>query len=281
MKYMLHSDMLDQFKKVLCDEEKSKATVEKYMRDVKAFFRYAQKADGVDKELVVEYKRSLLERYTVTSANSMLAALNRFFQCMNMYECTIKAYRVQTETFRPRNRELTKGEYYRLLQTALKHGKKRLYLLMQTICSTGIRISELKFITVQAVYSGQAVVSLKGKTRIVLLPSKLRQQLKHYIRKEGIREGSVFITRYGNPVDRSNILHEMKALCEDAGLDPKKVFPHNLRHLFACTYYKMEKNISHLADLLGHSSINTTRIYTRISGKEQVRQIDMLGLIPE
>ena len=279
MKYILHEDMLEQFRRILVEEEKSNATIDKYMRDVRGFFQYAQRAGGVDKELVVEYKRSLLDKYTVTSANSILAAINRFFQCMDMYECVIKAYRVQKESFRAQNRELTKSEYHCLLRTALKKRKNRLYLLMQTICSTGIRISELKYITVQAVDSGQAVVSLKGKTRKVLLPSKLRQQLKHYIRKERIPQGSVFITRRGNPVDRSNVLHEMKALCEEAGIDRKKVFPHNLRHLFACTYYQMEKNIAHLADLLGHSSINTTRIYTRVSGAEQVKQIDMLGLI--
>ena len=278
MKHQLTNDMLESFQKALIEEEKSEATIDKYMRDVQAFYRYAEGKNGVDKALVVEYKKYLLERYSTSSVNSMLAAINRFFQWTNMYECAIKVCRIQKEAFRSREREMTKGEYHRLLQAAQKKEKERLYLLMQTIASTGIRISELRFVTVQAVQSGKAVVSLKGKTRTVLLPSKLRSQLRQYIKKKRIREGSVFITRSGKPMDRSNILHEMKALCEDAGVDQKKVFPHNLRHLFACTYYKVRKDISHLADLLGHSSINTTRIYTRISGEEQARQIDMLGL---
>lgn len=281
VRYELKADMLERFRKMLLEEEKSDATIKKYMHDIQTFFRYAKEAGKVDKEMVMEYKKTLLKRYQVTSVNSILASLNRFFQCMNMYECTIKTCRVQREAFRSQDRELTKCEYQCLLRTALKKGKRRLYLLMQTICSTGIRVSELRFITVQAVHAGRASISMKGKTRTILLSSRLQQKLKHYIREKGIREGSVFVSRNGNPLDRSNILHEMKALCKEAGVDQRKVFPHNLRHLFACTYYKMEKDISHLADLLGHSNINTTRIYTRISGEEQIRQMDRLDLLFE
>lgn len=278
MEYQLTKEMLEAFQTALVEEEKSEATIDKYMRDIRAFSRYAEGKMGVDKAVVVAYKKYLMERYSITSVNSMLAAINRFFQWMGAYECVIKTCRIQKEAFRSREREMTKGEYQCLLQTARKKEKERLYLLMQTIASTGIRVSELRFITVQAVQSGKALVSLKGKTRTVLLPSGLRSQLKHYIKKKRIHGGSIFVTRNGKPMDRSNILHEMKALCEEAGVDRRKVFPHNLRHLFACTYYKAKKDISHLADLLGHSSINTTRIYTRISGEEQMRQIDMLGL---
>lgn len=279
MEYLLDQEMLGRFREALLEEEKSDATIEKYMRDIQKFYAYTGEPKRVNKEVVIQYKRELLDNYAVTSVNSMLAALNRFFKYMNWYDCMIKAYRVQKESFRSRERELTKEEYYRLLRLAKERGKMRLYYLMETICSTGIRISELRFITVQAIHKGEAKVSLKGKLRTVLLPTKLCRELKKYIKKKGIINGSIFVTRTGMPVDRSNVLHEMKALCEEAGVDQKKVFPHNLRHLFACTYYQLKKDITHLADLLGHSSINTTRIYTQISGKEQVRQINQLGLI--
>lgn len=279
MEHKLKRSMLEKFRTGLLEEEKSDATIEKYMRDVTAFFLYANKKGYVDKEVVISYKKYLSEMYAVTSVNSILAAINRFFKYMGWYDCTVKSYRIQKEAFRSPERELTKEEYYRLLNAAKNKGNQRMYLLMQTICSTGIRVSELRFITVQAVNSGQAKVSLKGKTRTVLLPSRLCRELKHYIRKREIREGSVFISRNGNPLDRSNILHDMKKLCKEAGVDRRKVFPHNLRHLFACAYYKVEKDLSRLADLLGHSSINTTRIYTKISSREQAKHIEMLGLV--
>lgn len=279
MEHKLKRSMLEKFRKGLLDEEKSDATIEKYMRDVNAFFLYADKIGYVDKEVVISYKKYLSEMYAMTSANSILAAINRFFKYMGWYDCMVKSYRIQKEAFRSYERELTKEEYYRLLNAAKHKGNQRMYLLMQTICATGIRVSELRFITVQAVNNGQAKVSLKGKTRTVLLPSRLCRELKHYIKKQEIQTGSIFISRNGNPLDRSNILHDMKKLCGEAGVDRRKVFPHNLRHLFACAYYQVEKNLSHLADLLGHSSINTTRIYTRISSGEQIRQLEMLGLV--
>ena len=188
--------------------------------------------------------------------------------------------KIQREAFRNRERELNKSEYFRLLETAKKQENIRLYLLMQTLCATGIRVSELPFITVEAVRSGRAVVSLKGKTRTVLIPTTLRRELSRYVRDKDLKSGSIFVTKNGRPMDRSNILHEMKALCEEAGVDRKKVFPHNLRHLFACLFYQKEKDLSRLADLLGHSNVNTTRIYTCVSGDEQERQIDQLGLVP-
>lgn len=278
MEHRLDWEMLEQFRRMLVDEERSEATIKKYTHDVKEFYEYTGQEGQVDKERVISYKKELLEKYAVTSVNSMIAALNRFFKFMEWYDCMIKACRVQQEAFRQKDRDLTKEDYYRLLETARKKGKSRLYLIMKTICSTGIRVGELRFITVQAVADGQATVSLKGKTRKVLIPTELRRELRKYLKKKGIREGSIFVSRNGNPLDRSNILHEMKALCEDAHLDQSKVFPHNLRHLFACTFYRMSKDIARLADLLGHSNINTTRIYTRAGREEQRRQIDRMGL---
>lgn len=209
----------------------------------------------------------------------MLAAVNRFLKAIGRYDCTVKALRIQRQAFRPKEKELSKGEYYRLLAAAKKRKDTRLYLLIQTLCATGIRVSELRFITVEAVERGCATVSLKGKNRQVLLPAALRRELQKYAKRRGIRCGSIFVTRTGKPMDRSNILHAMKSLCADANVNPGKVFPHNLRHLFACLFYQAYKDISRLADLLGHSSINTTRIYTSVNGAEQQRQIERLGLV--
>lgn len=279
MKHTVNDNMLEQFRNSLIEEEKSNATIEKYMRDMRSFLTYTEEKGGIDKETVMNYKKFLLEEYAVTSANSMLAAINRFFKFMGWYDCVVKAYRVQKESFRSADKELSRAEYYRLLNAAQKRGKQRLFLVMETICATGLRISELKFITVKSVYDGHARVVLKGKVRTILLPSQLCKKLKCYIKEKKMREGSVFVSRNGNPLDRSNILHDMKKLCGEAGVERKKVFPHNLRHLFACTYYRAEKNLSHLADILGHSNVNTTRIYTRMSSEEQIKQIETLRLV--
>lgn len=237
------------------------------------------KKEGITKEIVLSYKRSLIEEYAPSSVNSMLASLNHFFKVNHWYECIVKSLKIQQRTFRAKERELTKEEYYRLLRAAQKEGKYRLYCILQTICGSGIRVSELKYITVKAVTRGRAVIFMKNKTRTILLPPKLCRLLKDYCKQEKITSGMIFITRRGNPVDRSNILHEMKNLCGTAGVEREKVFPHNLRHLFAYTYYKAEKDIAHLADILGHSSINTTRIYTMGSGEEEMKQLSNLGLI--
>lgn len=262
----------------LIEDEKSAATIEKYLRDVRAFYSFAGE-EAVTKETVMRYKEYLKGKYKPASVNSMLAAINRFFKEMGWIECVVKALKIQRQAFRPKERELSRAEYFRLLKTAKARQNTRLYLLMQTLCATGIRISELPFITVEAVRARRAVVSLKGKTRTVLLPADLCRELKYYIKDTGLESGSIFVTRSGRPMDRSNILHEMKALCEEAGVDREKVFPHNLRHLFACLFYRAEKDLSRLADLLGHSNINTTRIYTSVSGEEQARQIEGLGLV--
>ena len=261
--HVILPEFVEEFCRELTAEERSRATVEKYRRDVKALLRFLGNS-GV-----------------VSSVNSMLAAANSFLKSRGWYECTVKSVRVQREAFRCREKELSLKEYYRLLEAAGEKKGKRLYYVMQALCSTGIRVSELPFITVEAVKRKRARVHLKGKSRWVLLPTKLCAQLKAYAARRGIREGSIFVTGSGKPLDRSNILHEMKAVCGKAQVERGKVFPHNLRHLFACTYYDREKDLSRLADLLGHSSVNTTRIYTRVSGEEQVKQIDGLGLVKE
>lgn len=271
--------MLLKFKKNMKTEEKSQATIEKYLRDTKQFLEELGEGSEITKDRVIAYKESLAERYAVTSANSKVAAVNCFLRTAGCEGCSVKSFKVQKNVFRTKERELTKEEYIRLVKTAQRHGKRQLGMLIQTICATGIRISELPYVTVEALYTRRAVVSLKGKTRIVLLPAELCRELTAYVRAENIRSGSIFVTRNGKPLDRSNIFHSMKKLCEDAEVDRDKVFPHNLRHLFAVTYYKAEKDVCHLADILGHSSINTTRIYTIISCEEQEQQINGLGLL--
>lgn len=274
----LSEEMISIFKEELFIEERSTATIQKYIRDVRGFAAFVGTQE-LNKELVIRYKHILVEKYAPASVNSMLAAVNRFLKKINRYDCTVKALRIQRQAFRGRERELSKAEYFRLLETAKKKKDNWLFMLMQTICATGIRVSELQFITVEAVKGGSAVVSLKGKTRQVLIPAALCRELKRYAQSRGIHSGSIFVTKSGKALDRSNILHAMKALCKEAGVEESKVFPHNLRHLFACLYYKASRDISRLADLLGHSSINTTRIYTSVSGSEQRRQIERLGLV--
>lgn len=271
-------EMVFTFKEVLLNEERSTATIQKYIRDVTAFAAFVG-TKVLNKEVVIQYKQVLIEKYAPASVNSMLAAVNRFLKEIGRHDCTVKSLRIQRQAFRCKERELSKAEYFRLLETAKKKNNNWLFMLMQTICSTGIRVSELQFITLEAAKTGSVVVSLKGKTRQVLIPAALCRELKQYAKLRGIHSGSIFVTKSGKALDRSNILHAMKALCKDAGVEERKVFPHNLRHLFACLYYKASRDISRLADLLGHSSINTTRIYTSVSGSEQQRQIERLGLI--
>lgn len=279
MAHLLEKNMLQEFRNQLKAEEKAQATIEKYMRDVSAFFAYAKEGSEIDKYTVIAYKEYLTGHYAAASVNSMLAAVNSFLKAMGWHECTVKALKIQKEAFRARERDLTKGEYFRLLDAAKKKKNLRLYWIMQVLCATGIRVSELRYITVDALQTGCATVSSKGKQRTVLLPAPLCRKLRKYIACQKITGNSIFVTRSGKPVDRSNICHDMKALCGEAGICRKKVFPHNLRHLFAVTYYKMKKDLSHLADLLGHASINTTRIYTLVSSEEQKRQIEYLGLV--
>ena len=266
------------FQNALINAEHSPATIQKYLRDISAFSAFVGDRP-LDKALVIEYKRALVDKYAPTSVNSMLAAVNRFLKVIDRYDCTVKTLRIQRQVFRSRKKELSREEYFRLLEAAERKRVPWLSMLMQTICSTGIRVSELRFITVEAAKNGTATVSLKGKSRTVLIPSALCRQLIKYAKSRGIFSGCIFITRTGKALDRSNILHAMKALCEEAGVERQKVFPHNLRHLFACLYYKASRDISRLADLLGHSNINTTRIYVSVNGSEQKRQLERLGLV--
>ena len=276
---ILTSEAIYHFKKYLREEEKSKNTIEKYLRDVRAFAAYLGGA-AVTKETVIAYKGKLLsENYAVRSMNSMLASLNSLFSFLGWSDCRVKSIKVQRQIYCPEEKELTKAEYMRLVNTAKQKGNERLNLILQTICGTGIRVSELQFITVEAVKNGEAVVSLKGKTRSVFIVKELQKKLLRYAAEQKIKNGVIFVTRTGKPISRTNIWREMKGLCEQAGVNPQKVFPHNLRHLFARTFYGIEKDIAKLADILGHSSINTTRIYIMSTGNEHRRRMENMRLI--
>ena len=267
------------FADYLKNEEKSENTVKKYIRDIKAFFVYINGAK-LTKALVIEYKNKLLdENYAVRSVNSMLASLNALFSFLGWSDLKVKFLKLQQRVFRPEEKELTKAEYLRLINTADEKGKKRLRLVIQTICATGIRVSELQYITVESVKHGEAVVSLKGKTRSVFIIPELQKKLMRYAKEQRISSGIIFRTRNGKPMNRTNVWREMKELCAFAGVDPKKVFPHNLRHLFARTFYGIEKDIAKLADILGHSSIDTTRIYIASTGNEHRKRMESLRLI--
>ena len=271
-------EAVKKFRTYLAEEEKAAATVEKYIRDVSAFAVWLQ-GRTLEKSLVLEYKRILTEQYAPASVNSMLSSLNGFFEFAERYDCKVKQLKIQKKIFASTEKELTKSEYERLLRTAKSKNNERLYLLMQTICSTGIRVSELKFITVEAVKKEQARINCKGKLRDVILPEQLCKILSHYISKQKIKSGPIFVSRNGKPLNRSNIWADMKKLCLAAGVSKNKVFPHNLRHLFAKTFYSLQKYIVRLADVLGHSSVDTTRIYTMESGEVHRRQLQKLGLV--
>ena len=258
--------------------EKSKNTVDKYIRDISKFVEWSGDSD-ISKELAIAYKKYLEQNYKPDSVNSMLVALNGFFAYMQWNDCKVKAVKTQKNHICAREKELTAIDYERLVKVARRQGKERLALIMETIATTGIRISELKYITVQAVKSGKVEIACKGKHREVYLVHDLRRKLLRYCKKEGIQTGSVFVSKYGNPLNRSNIWAEMKRLGKEAGVDVRKVFPHNLRHFFARTYYKVHKNISWLADILGHSSINTTRIYTATTEENHIKMLEELRLV--
>lgn len=257
---------VNDFKFFLVQEEKSEATIEKYIRDVRFFGKFIESRE-ITKQEVMGYKKSLVESYAPASVNSMLVSLNCFLHFIELPDCCVKLLKIQRQMFVSEKKELTAAEYRRLLKAAQG---TRLELVMQTICETGIRVSELEYITVEAVRQGRAVVDCKSKTRVIFIPTPLQKVLLQYIKKTGITAGSIFLTKNGKPLNRSNIWRDMKALCAKANVAPGKVFPHNLRHLFARTFYSIERDIVRLADLLGHSSINTTRIYTIETGKQHL-----------
>lgn len=259
-------------------EERSKNTVMKYVRDIRAFSAFGG-AGEITKAVVLDWKEKLVMEYAPASVNSMLAALNGFFDWLELPQMKVKPLKIQREIFAKPEKELSKQEYDRLVRAAQSKHNERLALLLQTICATGIRVSELPFITLQAVQTGRATVDCKGKSRTVFLPKELCKSLRRYCREQKIEKGVVFCTASGAPMDRTNIWRDMKNLCKSAGVEPGKVYPHNLRHLFARTYYSIEKDISRLADLLGHSNISTTRIYMMETGKEHLRQLERMGLV--
>ncbi len=263
----------------LKSEEKSENTIEKYMRDVRAFCAYVGEAE-MTKETVIAYKNKLLsENYAARSVNSVLASINSLLSFLGWADLKVKSIKLQRQIYCPEEKELTKAEYIRLVNTAKQKGNERLNLLIQTICGTGIRVSELQYITVEAVKCNEAVLSLKGKTRSVFIVRELQKKLLRYAAEQKISSGAIFITRSGKPMSRTNIWREMKSLCVEAGVNPQKVFPHNLRHLFARTFYGIEKDIAKLADILGHSSINTTRIYIITTGNEHRQRMENMRLI--
>ena len=271
-------ELIKKFAVFLAEEEKSKNTIQKYIRDAFFFAQWARGAQ-VSKALLIEYKSYLCERYAPASANSAISSLNCFFAFCGRHDLRIKTLKIQRRIFADKSKELTKAEYERLLTAAKDRNNERLYYLMQTVASTGLRVSEIKYVTCEAVKRGQALINCKGKIRQVFLPKKLCRMLREYTRSKNIKSGSVFITRNGRPLDRFVIWRMLKELCDSANVDRAKVFPHNFRHLFARTYYSLQKDIVRLADILGHSSIETTRIYTMESGTEHIRQLQKLGLL--
>lgn len=267
------------FRNYLLEEERSAATVEKYGRDVLAFLSWLSDREEISKEVVVGYKQAIIGKYKTTSANSMLVSVNRFLDFIGKKDCQVKLFKIQRNPFRKKDKELTKEEYNRLILAAKAKSSSRLFLMIQAICSTGIRVSEHRFITREALERGRITIYNKGKERVVFLPKKLKKCLLQYCRQNGIYSGPVFVTKNGTPVNRCNVWAEMKALCKEAGVSPEKVFPHNLRHLFAVTYYRMQKDIVHLADILGHSNIEYTRIYTFTSEEEHARVLSRMCLL--
>ena len=277
--YRIGREQIDRYAAHLRREERSPGTVENYLRHARTFAAWL---DGrpVTRERAAEWKEHLLSKgYAPETVNAMLAALNGLFRFLGWDDCRVKFLKLQRRLFRPTERELTRAEYDRLLSAARTRGRERLALLMETICATGIRVSEVRYLTVEAARQGRAEIALKGKIRTILIPNKLCRKLLKYTGKHKTVSGEIFLTRNGTSMSRRQIWAELKRLCQYAGVESTKVFPHNLRHLFATTFYKVCKDIARLADVLGHSSIETTRIYLLTSGREHARQLDRLGLV--
>lgn len=279
LEHTLMTEQIEIFSRSLKQEEKASSTIEKYRRDIWSFFCWLNRRP-VTKELAHTWKEELqAQGYAPITINSMLSALNGLFRFLGWEDCRVKFLKIQRQVFRDQSRELGRGDYGRLVETARSLGRNRLALLMETICATGIRVSEVRYITVEAAQQGQAEVRLKGKVRVILLAPKLCRKLLKYARKQKIASGEIFITRSGKSMGRQQIWSEMKSLCKRVGVEPSRVFPHNLRHLFATVFYRACKDIVKLADVLGHSSIETTRIYLISSGADHARQLERLGLV--
>ena len=275
---LLSSERIASYLTYLRQQERSEKTIQKYAHDLTSC---AVSLSGceITRERLIAWKESLIQTHSSSSVNAALAAVNGFLAFFHWHDLKIKPLKIQRQLFCDAERELSRSEYLPLVGAAKTRGNERISLVLQTICSTGIRVSELRFITAEAVRSGRTEVACKGKRRTVFLPEKLRKPLKRYLKKQKRTTGPVFVTKSGRPLDRSNIWRDMKALCGNAGVSPKKVFPHNLRHLFARTFYSIEKDLSRLADILGHTNISTTRIYTMESGTAHVRLLNQMGLI--
>ena len=276
---ILTDEKITAYANYLSTQERSSGTIEKYTRDTRAFANWLGERE-VTKDMAADWKSELLKHgYAPVTVNGMLSSLNGLFKYLGWNDCCVKFLRIQRKLFRDPCRELTRQEYEHLLSTARKLGKKRLALVMQTICATGIRVSEVKYITVEAVRQGKAEIYLKGKIRVILLSEKLCRKLEKYAKKQKIASGAIFRTKSGNEISRRQIWAELKWLCKHTNIEPAKVFPHNLRHLFATIFYKACKDIVQLADVLGHSNIETTRLYLATSCSEHRRQLERLGLI--
>ncbi len=273
------AQQIEKYEGYLRKEERSQETMHKYLRDVRSFYEWLENRP-VTKELVAEWKERLQASGKVAvTINGALAALHSFFAMLGWNECRVKYLKIQRQMFRDASRELDRDEFSRLVTAARQNGNERLALLLEAICGTGVRVSEVKYLTVEAVRKGRADISLKGKIRTILIPGKLAKKLLKYAQKQKITCGEIFVTASGKSLCRRQIWGEMKKLCKTAGVEASKVFPHNLRHLFARAYYKMCRDIVRLADVLGHSSIETTRIYLITTGAEHSQQLDQLGLV--
>ena len=275
---LLTSEQISRYAQSLREKERTVHTVKKYVYSLNTLLGYL---DGrpLTKEILMAWKETLMRSYAPVSVNTILTIVNGFLTYIGRRELTVRLLKIQKPLFCEESRELTRAEYTRLVRSAKERGNHQLSLVIQTICATGIRVSELKYIMAEAVRTGRAEISNKGKRRVVFLPDTLCRLLKKYLRAEKIIAGSVFVTRTGKPLDRSNIWRSMKKLCEDASVAPEKIFPHNLRHFFARVYYSIEKDLLRLADILGHSDINTTRIYTAESGLAHVRRLENMKLV--
>ena len=271
-------ETLAAFARQLGEEERSPATLEKYLREVRQFAAFLGGRE-VTRELAAAWREELSARQSPATVNGKLTALDRLLAFLGWEDCRVKHLRVQRQLFRDSARELSREEYARLVETARRLGRGRLSLLMETICATGIRVSEVRYITAEAVREGRTEIALKGKIRTILLPGKLCRKLEKYARQKKITSGELFLTRSGRPMSRKQIWAEMKGVCRAAGVAPSKVFPHNLRHLFARCFYRVSRDVAKPADVLGHSSIETTRIYLISTGAEHARTLDQLRLI--
>ena len=268
---------IKRYEDYLKNEEKADATIRKYLHEVEQLLAYMDKAE-ISKAAILQYRRYLSSQYKAGTVNGKLSAIHSYLEFMNLDMCKVKFLKVQKKAYIDEERELTEQDYRRLLDSAGRMGKSQLYYLMMVLYSTGIRISELPYVTVEAVCQGKTEIYMKGKCRLIIFPKNLIKKLKEFIRNEKIKSGCIFRTRSGRDLDRSNICHSLKLLCEEARVDPSKVFPHNFRHLFAKTFYSIEKNLAHLADILGHSSIETTRIYVAASTRQYEKVMNRMRI---